>query len=137
MKPILIHSFNYLKPCAFESRGSNKLKLHRPMITSARRRLRPGGFLTEEESSFEQSTLPQIRDLYLEYAEMCIQYGYLVMFAPVFPVCFVLAAVNNVVEIRGDLAGGDQSRLFTHNTFSPLNLRLDRGKYVLFIGGER
>ena len=34
---------------------------------------------------------------------MCIQYGYLVMFAPVFPVCFVLAAINNVVEIRGDL----------------------------------
>lgn len=61
------------------------------------------GFLTEEEASFEQSTLPQVRDLYLEYAEMCIQYGYLVMFAPVFPVCFLLAAANNVQEIRGDL----------------------------------
>ena len=61
------------------------------------------GFLTEEEASFEQSTLPQVNDLYLEYAEMCIQYGYLVMFAPVFPVCFLLAAANNVQEIRGDL----------------------------------
>jgi hypothetical protein len=45
----------------------------------------------------------QLVPLHLEYAEMCIQYGYLVMFAPVFPVCFVLAAINNVVEIRGDL----------------------------------
>jgi hypothetical protein len=61
------------------------------------------GVLSDEEASFEQSTLPQIQDLYLEYAEMCIQYGYLVMFAPVFPVCFLIAALNNVIEIRGDL----------------------------------
>lgn len=80
-----------------------KRSRRRRMATSGYAAARRQGFLTEEESAFEQSTLPQIRDLYLEYAEMCIQYGYLVMFSPVFPVCFVLAALNNVAEIRGDL----------------------------------
>ena len=40
---------------------------------------------------------------YPKYAEICIQYGYLVMFAPVVPVCFLLAVFNNVFEIQGDL----------------------------------
>ena len=41
-----------------------------------------------------------------------------------------------VVQLAFDTTSGYQGRLFTHDTFS-LNLRLDRGKCVLFIGRER
>ena len=37
-----------------------------------------------------------------EYSEMVIQFGYITIFAAVFPIAPLLAALNNMVEIRTD-----------------------------------
>lgn len=34
------------------------------------------------------------------FNDRCIQFGYLVLFAPAFPLAPLLAFVNNVIEIR-------------------------------------
>ena len=86
-----------------------KVQRRRSTSTTGYTAFRRTGFLTEEELSFEQSTLPQLNDLYIEYAEMCIQYGFLVMFAPVFPVCFLITFVNNIFELRGEAGGASCS----------------------------
>lgn len=49
-----------------------------------------------------ESKKPMFPGTFDEYSEMVIQYGYITMFAASFPLAPVLAALNNVVEIRTD-----------------------------------
>ncbi|EEB06130.2 membrane transporter [Schizosaccharomyces japonicus yFS275] len=55
------------------------------------------------ESYRAQSELPPY-DSYTDYREMIIQFGYVVMFSPIFPLAPVFFLVNNFFEIRGDMA---------------------------------
>lgn len=50
-----------------------------------------------------ESTLPEY-DGYGDYAEMVIQFGYSVMFAPIWPLTPVCAFLNDIVELRTDAA---------------------------------
>jgi len=53
----------------------------------------------ETESKLAQYTL---QDHFKDYNELVIQYGFVSLFSAAFPLCALLALVNNVVEIRSD-----------------------------------
>lgn len=53
------------------------------------------------ERDFDLPPLPPL-DLFDEYFEMVMQYGYATMFVATFPLAPLLALLNNVVEIRLD-----------------------------------
>ncbi len=48
-----------------------------------------------------QAELPEY-DVHEDYRQTVVQYGYLALFAPVWPLCHLMALINNWVEIRGD-----------------------------------
>jgi len=49
-----------------------------------------------------ENQLNQHEGTFDEYSEMVIQYGYITLFAAAFPLAPLLAALNNVVELRSD-----------------------------------
>ena len=53
----------------------------------------------EMESKLAEYTL---KDHFKDYNELVIQYGFVSLFSAAFPLCALLALVNNVVEIRSD-----------------------------------
>ncbi|ORY86788.1 calcium-activated chloride channel-domain-containing protein [Protomyces lactucae-debilis] len=61
-----------------------------------------------EESAFleqvrQESARPEY-NIYSDYSEMVIQFGYTVMWSPIWPLTPVCAFINNVVELRADAA---------------------------------
>lgn len=72
--------------------GKIKLTLYKKKLTEK-------DVLPQWESESKKPMFPGTFD---EYSEMVIQYGYITMFAASFPLAPVLAALNNVVEIRTD-----------------------------------
>lgn len=50
-----------------------------------------------------ESCLPEY-DAYTDYAELVVQFGYTVMFSPIWTLTPLCAALNNVVELRADAA---------------------------------
>lgn len=51
--------------------------------------------------AWQESQLPEY-DTFEDYAEMCIQFGYVTFFSVAFPLAPLMAMLNNFVEIRGD-----------------------------------
>jgi len=45
-----------------------------------------------------------VYDVTVDLREMCMQFGYLTMFSPIWPITAVSFIINNLVEIRGDAA---------------------------------
>lgn len=50
----------------------------------------------------QQKRQAQYKDTFADYKEMMIQYGYVALYSPIFPLAPVFAYVNNVVESRSD-----------------------------------
>lgn len=44
----------------------------------------------------------QYEDTFEDYLEMVIQFGYVTLFSPAFPMAAMCALLNNVIEIRSD-----------------------------------
>jgi len=51
----------------------------------------------------EESILPATPDLFDDYNEMVIQFGYIALFSSVFPLASLAAFLNNIIEIRTDM----------------------------------
>ncbi|XP_006462231.1 hypothetical protein AGABI2DRAFT_206493 [Agaricus bisporus var. bisporus H97] len=49
----------------------------------------------------EEVALPEY-DLFADYSEMVIQFGYVVLWSTIWPLAGVMAFINNIVELRGD-----------------------------------
>lgn len=54
---------------------------------------------TEEE---RQAFRPKFPGVLVDFNELVLQYGYVVLFAPAFPLASLLALLNNLVELRSD-----------------------------------
>jgi len=54
---------------------------------------------TDEEQNGFRPTFPGVL---VEYNELVLQYGYVILFAPAFPLAALLAVLNNVVELKSD-----------------------------------
>ncbi|KAI7863976.1 calcium-activated chloride channel-domain-containing protein [Spinellus fusiger] len=62
--------------------------------------------MEEKEKSFMESVYKQVEkeeyNLYTDYVEMVIQFGYVSMFSTVWPLTALCCSINNWVELRGD-----------------------------------
>ena len=61
-------------------------------------------WLKQVDATERQALMPEYGDgdVFEEYSELAIQFGYVVLFAPAFPLAPLLAALGNVVEHRND-----------------------------------
>lgn len=63
-----------------------------------------GGHGGSSDSALDQADeLLESYEVYSDYVEMAIQFGYIVLFAVAFPLAPVVALLSNVIEIRSDL----------------------------------
>ena len=66
--------------------------------------LKPNNFSKEEilvQKILQELSLPSY-DVYVDYAEMVSQFGYIVLFSPVFPFASLASFINNFLELRSD-----------------------------------
>lgn len=59
----------------------------------------PGQQLSQAEV---ESLLPRYTSPLTDYLEMFIQFGYVLLFSPAFPLAAVCCLINNILEIRVD-----------------------------------
>jgi len=60
-----------------------------------------------------ESTLADCPEIFDQYNEVVIQFGYVALFASVFPLATLAAFINNIIEIRTDMYG------YVHSTKRP------------------
>jgi hypothetical protein len=72
-------------------------------LTLFKRNLKKAGEDTKELPQWErESKKPKFPGTFDEYSEMIIQFGYITLFASVFPLAPLMALINNIIEIRTD-----------------------------------
>ncbi|ORE01372.1 DUF590-domain-containing protein [Rhizopus microsporus var. microsporus] len=95
---------NLIKPKA--QRVSEKVLHKREMPTTKELAIREASENDEEEVKFMEKVYNEVSmleyDIYIDYAEMVIQFGYVSMFSTVWPLTALCCLINNWIELRGD-----------------------------------